>query len=294
MGLFALSLTFAITMATLPPGLTHMASAQDDKMQNEGADEADEEFADAEAPAGGAAAPAGDAAAPQSAAEKSYLMWMIEASGPFGALIAIESFVLVALIAMNIMNLRRENFLPPAFIEAFEQKLQQKDYQGAYELAKADDSYLGKVLTGGMARLSKGYEEAVAGMQEAGDEESMNLDHKLSYIGLIVTTAPMLGLLGTVQGMIASFRVIATSDTSPKPKDLAEGIATALFTTLEGLVVAIPAIFAFGLFKNKIARLTFEVGQVAETLMSRFSTLGKRPAGPAAGPAPAAPAAPPA
>lgn len=201
---------------------------------------------------------------------------MVEASGPFGACIAIESFVLVALITMNLIQLRRESFVPTQFTEDFEALLQKRDYQQAYDLARENDSLLGKILTGGMARISKGYDDAVAGMDEVVEEESMHLDHKLSYIGLIVTTAPMLGLLGTVQGMIESFRVIATSDTAPKPRELADGIATALFTTLEGLVVAIPAIFAYGLFRNQVSRLVFEAEQVSESLMNRFASVGKK------------------
>jgi biopolymer transport protein ExbB len=224
-----------------------------------------------------------DKAAEPSAPSRSYLMWILIASGPFGACIAIESFTLVALVSMNIMQFRRDNFLPATLIEAFEQKIAARDYQGAYEAAKANDSYLGKVLTAGMARLSKGQEEAMTGMQEAGDEESMYLDQKMSYIGLIVATAPMLGLLGTVQGMIDSFRVIAESETSPKPKELAAGIMTALVTTMEGLTVAIPAIFAFGLFKNKITKLQFEVGMVSEGLMGKlFASAKKGGAAPAA------------
>ena len=247
---------------------------------------------------GGEEQPAAEEAAPAAAPApgKSYLMWIITASGPFGAMIALESFLLVAMIAMNMMQFRREMFMPAALIETFEQKVGAKDYQGAYEAAKASDSYLGKLLASGMARLSKGFEEAQAGMNEAADDEAMALDHKLSYTGLIVATAPMLGLLGTVQGMIDSFRVIAESETSPKPKELAEGIMTALVTTMEGLVVAIPAIFAFGLFKNKLARLQYDVSLVAEGLMSRFAGLGtaaKKPAAPAAV-AGAAPTAPPA
>ncbi len=147
-------------------------------------------------------------------------------------------------------------------------------------MARENDSLLGKVLTGGMARISKGYDDAMEGMNEVVEEESMHLEHKLSYIGLIVTTAPMLGLLGTVQGMIESFRVIATNEAAPKPRDLANGIATALFTTLEGLIVAIPAVFAYGLFRNQVGRLIFEVEQVAESLMGRFASVGKKTASP--------------
>ena len=79
-------------------------------------------------------------------------------------------------------------------------------------------------------------------MQEVGEEENMKLEHRLSYMALIGTLSPMIGLLGTVQGMISSFSVIANSSATPKPKELAEGISTALFTTMVGLAIAIPAI----------------------------------------------------
>ena len=283
-----LAIAFGMTSVTVQSGWQNSLLAQDKKAAKE--DAAEEAPAEEEAPADeGSEEKAAPASAPPQPG-RSYLMWIIIASGPFGACIAIESFVLVALISMNMMAFRRENFLPASLIESFEAKINARDYQGAYETAKANDSYLGKVLTAGMARLSKGQEEAMAGMQEAGDEESMYLEHKMSYIGLIVATAPMLGLLGTVQGMIDSFRVIAESETSPKPKELAEGIMTALVTTMEGLVVAIPAIFAFGLFKNKIGKLQFEVGMVSEGLMGKlFASAKKGPAAPAAA-TPAAPA----
>lgn len=281
--MFVLAVAFGMTTVTVQTGWQNNLYAQGKKAKAEAEPEA-EAAAEEEAPAEDAPAEE-KASAPAPQPGRSYLMWIIVASGPFGACIAIESFVLVALISMNMMAFRRENFLPAALIESFEQKINARDYQGAYETAKANDSFLGKVLTAGMARLSKGQEEAMAGMSEAGDEESMHLDHKLSYIGLIIATAPMLGLLGTVQGMIDSFRVIAESETSPKPKELAEGIMTALVTTMEGLTVAIPAVFAFGLFKNKVGRLQFEVGMVSEGLMGKLFASAKKPA---TGAAPAA------
>lgn len=208
---------------------------------------------------------------------ETFLMWMIRSSGPFGAMIGIISFVMVALIMMDGLQLRRDNYLPADFIEEFEQKLNARDLQGAYEAARASESFLGRVLTAGMGRLSRGYDEAIKGMQEVGDDESMAMEHKIGYLSLIGTIAPMLGLLGTVQGMVASFQVIATSATSPKPYLLADGIATALFTTLEGLIVAIPAIVFYSFYKNRLARFLMECGYVSENLMSRF----QRPAAPA-------------
>jgi biopolymer transport protein ExbB len=133
---------------------------------------------------------------------------------------------------------------------------------------------LGKVLSAGLAKLSVGYNQAIEAMQEVGEDEDMRLEHRLSYIALIGSISPMIGLLGTVQGMIMSFNVIATSTTAPKPSQLAEGIATALFTTLVGLIIAIPAIAVYGILRNRIARLVLEVGIVSENLMSRFQSVG--------------------
>lgn len=102
----------------------------------------------------------------------------------------------------------------------------------------------------------------------------MKLEHRLSYMALIGTISPMVGLFGTVHGMIAAFRVIAAGGATPKATDLAEGISTALFTTLLGLAIAIPAIAAYNILKNRVARLVLEVGILSESLMSRFENVG--------------------
>lgn len=202
--------------------------------------------------------------------EQTFLEWMIAASGAFGAVLLLISFIMVAVIMMNLLQVRRDTLLPEGFVAAFEDKLNSKDYQGAYEIARNDDSLIARVLAAGLSRLNRGYEEAVEGMQEVGEEESMAMEHRLSYLALIGSVAPMIGLMGTVWGMIASFRTIATAPVAPKPKDLADGISTALFTTLEGLVVAIPAIIAYSLLRNRVSRLLLEVGRVSEGLMSRL------------------------
>jgi biopolymer transport protein ExbB len=87
----------------------------------------------------------------------------------------------------------------------------------------------------------------------------------------------MMGLLGTVQGMIASFDVIAKSTSSPKPSELAVGISTAMTTTLVGLMLAIPAIAAYNILRNRVARLLLEVGITGENLMSRFEEFKPQP-----------------
>ncbi len=212
-------------------------------------------------------------------AVRSFLGWMIRASGLVGFLILLAAFVLAALIVLIALQLQRENYLPASVIEQVEQKLNAKDYHGAFETAKAGDSFIGRLLAAGLARLRDGYDAAEAGMQEIGDEEALSMEQKIGYLSLIGSIAPLLGLLGTVQGLVMSFQAIAASPVSPKSHQLSDGIATALFTTLEGLIVAIPAMFFFTLFKNRLARLLMESGHVVDHLMGRFRRIGQ-PAAP--------------
>lgn len=188
------------------------------------------------------------------------------------------SFVFVALLVMNFLAIRRQSIVPPELIASFEGLLNEKRYQEAYDLAKNDESFLGKVLAAGLAKLQEGYSPAIEAMQEVGEDETMKLEHKLSFIALIGTISPMVGLLGTVDGMVAAFQVIATSDTTPKPSKLAEGISMALITTLVGLSLAIPAIAIFGIARNYLQRLVLEVGINSERLMSRFQNVGTKKA----------------
>jgi len=227
---------------------------------------------------GGDEAAGGDADADEDKPKRvSYLTWAFSALGWMYSLIFLAlSFTLVALFVMNLLTARRDNVVPVHLVEGFEAHLDEKRYQEAYELAKNDDSVLGQVLSAGLAKLSSGYSQAIEAMQEVGEEENMKLEHRLSYMALIGTIAPMIGLMGTVQGMISSFSVIANSTQTPEASELAEGISTALFTTLVGLGIAIPAIAAYNILRNRVARLVLEVGILSEGLMSRFENVGKK------------------
>jgi biopolymer transport protein ExbB len=214
---------------------------------------------------------------PPTKKQKTLLQVALRALGWFYTVIfLLISFAFVALLVMNLLSSRRESVCPTELVEGFEKHLDEKQYQEAYELAKGDDSFLGLVLSAGLAKLSAGYPEAVEAMQEVGQEENLKLDHRLSYIALIGTISPMVGLFGTVDGMVRSFSVIAESTGTPPPSQLADGVATALWTTLVGLAIAIPAIAVHHLIKNRIDRLVLEVGILSDGLMSRFEHVGTR------------------
>jgi biopolymer transport protein ExbB len=212
---------------------------------------------------------------PPPAPKKNALRWFYDSLGlPYVIAFLPMSFILVALFIMNLMSSRRDNVCPQALIDSFRALLDDRKYQEAYELAKADESFLGQMLAAGMARISQGYQKAMTAMTQVGEEENMKLEHRLGYMALIGTIAPMVGLFGTVDGMIRSFIVIANTNTTPKPAELAAGISTALVTTIVGLALAIPAMGAFNIMKNRVSRLILEVGVVSEELMSRFEGVG--------------------
>lgn len=223
------------------------------------------------------AAPAPATAEQGAPPQESYLTWLYKSLGLFYSVVFLGlSFTLVALVVMDFLMARRENISPAALIETFEAHLNQKQYQEAYEVAKNDESFLGQVLAAGLGKISEGYDKAIEAMQEVGEDQNMRLEHRIGYVALIGTISPMFGLLGTVEGMVASFQVIANSSTQPKPSELAAGISMALVTTLVGLYIAIPAIAIYNILRNRVARLVLEVGIVSEDLMSRFSNVGKK------------------
>jgi len=216
----------------------------------------------------------GDAPPPR----KNALVYIAESCGwIFGPVFLVLSFIFVALLAMCFMQIRKSVLLPAELATQFEQHLEAKEYQPAYELAKNDDSYLGHVLAAGMGKLQSGYPAAVEAMEEAQGNEQMKLEHKISYVSLVGALAPMLGLLGTVQGMVDSFKTISDNPgVAPKPDQLATGIATALVTTLIGLWIAIPAIMFFQLFKNWLEEINSSAADESMRLMSRFQSMGKK------------------
>lgn len=203
---------------------------------------------------------------------QSYLVWFVGALGPiFAPAFAITSVLFVTLAVMNFMSINRNNIMPLEMVDRFKELLDEQDFQEAYEVAKASESPQGKILAAGLAKMSAGYEAAQQSMADVAEEEITRLEQKLGYIALIGGIAPMLGLLGTVYGMVASFQVIATAGTAPQASELAKGISTALITTEVGLFIAIPAMIIYELFRNKLALLVLELTVQTENLMGRFN-----------------------
>jgi biopolymer transport protein ExbB len=107
-------------------------------------------------------------------------------------------------------------------------------------------------------------------MDEVSEEETIKLQQKISWLNLIANIAPMMGLLGTVGGMISAFNTITLKGANVTPADLSTGISAALVTTMLGLIVAIPTMSVFFYFRNKVIKVSLELSAIADDLVERF------------------------
>lgn len=216
----------------------------------------------------------GEESPAQKESKESVLVWLYHSMTPRYVIIFLGvTFNEIALVVMIILGLRRKCICPLALAKDFENKLNKKQYQEAYDTAKKDNSFLGKVLAAGMANLSDGHEAALEAMHEVGEEQNMRLEQRNGHIALIAQIAPMLGLLATVDGIVRAFAVIAGKDVTPKPSELAQGIGIALVNTVVGLWLAIPSIIFYHIVRNRLTRLVLEVGVISARLMKRFSNV---------------------
>jgi len=218
------------------------------------------------------AAPALAQAAPAAAEPEGLSIGeLIVLSGFIGWMIIALSVVTLALVIEAYITLSREKLAPPALIDEITSLFDEKQYQEALELCENEPTFFTRIVAAGISKLGHPFEVIQTAIAEMGDEEAIRLHQKIGWISVLAAVSPMLGLFGTVQGMIASFHVIANT-ANPTPAQLASGIYVALLTTFEGLMIAIPATAAFAYLRNRLVRNIIEVGAIVEDLFERFRT----------------------
>lgn len=195
---------------------------------------------------------------------------LIADSGFVGWIIIGLSIVALALVIEAFVSLKREKLAPPELIDEIQALFDESQFQEAMELCENEPTFLTKVCGAGIAKIGHSFEVIQAALAEMGDEEAVRLHQKLGWLAVVGAVAPMLGLLGTVQGMIIAFHQIAASGGQASPAELAGSISIALLTTLFGLMVAIPVISIMAFLRNRLVRSIIEVGAIVEDLFERF------------------------
>jgi biopolymer transport protein ExbB len=222
--------------------------------------------------------------------EKNFLWWVVEVSGWIGGVLLLLSIYFVAVTVRMFMELRFEVLIPPDVIEDCDKFIQARDFAGLYKRLKGDNSYFSKVASSGIAELQNGIAESRDAMERIGEVETIILERKISMLAVLGTLGPMIGLLGTLKGMIGAFSAIAISGTQLKASQVAGNISEALVLTFEGVLLSVPAIYFFALFRNRISSFTASSMLEADGFVRKLYTAMKNKGAP---PAPQAAAAPP-
>ncbi|MDE0340581.1 MAG: MotA/TolQ/ExbB proton channel family protein [Nitrospinae bacterium] len=186
------------------------------------------------------------------------------------------SVVALMVTLERLISLRRKKVLPDALVNASERYWRSGDFEAAAGVCQRFDSPLARVLQAGLARRRLGLGEMERAMVGAGQHESTILSRNLRGLGVIANLAPMLGLFGTVVGMIRAFDVISRAGTG-NPNLVAEGISEALLTTAAGLLIGIPALAAYHFFRSRSGRLLFEMESVALSLLQSLAAQSGEP-----------------
>jgi biopolymer transport protein ExbB len=188
----------------------------------------------------------------------------------FGLLFAAISVGMVALIILLLLDLRLGEAVPTAFVDEFTNMVNKRQFKQAYDLCKADTSFLARVLTAGMGRLQYGIEDAREAMMGMVDTVRAGKDGWISYLATIGTLGPMLGLVGTVSGMVGAFRKLGEATGAPDATSLAGEISHALVVTLVGVAISVPAIFFYTFFKNRLTGITTNTTNLADDLLTQM------------------------
>ncbi len=236
----------------------------------------------------------------QTADSEASSSWLdtINNGGAVGYIIIGLSVFALALIIMHLVQIRRNALIPPAQMEQIDQLLSRGDVAGGLEycLDPINDSYLTRILAAGLTRFQKsafGVFEIKNAIEEAGEDQTARLYRSTDALGVIGSIAPLLGLLGTVWGMVGAFDALRHGATA-NHEELAGNISLALVTTLLGLILAIPCVALYRYFGNRIDAFASEAAREIEQLVLHLeSTAGAQPAsspGAARGPKSSSPA----
>ena len=176
------------------------------------------------------------------------------------------SVTMVTFIIQNIMSLRQDKLAPPPLIQALQQTLGAGNYQEAWATCAANKNYLANVLKAGLSRLGRGKEAVEDAVAEYGLREATVLRTRNSYLSVIGVISPMIGLLGTVIGMMGAFAVLGSSGMKD-PGALAGKIGEVLLATASGLFIAIPAFVSYYVFRNVSQMCIVHADDVVNTLI---------------------------
>ena len=180
------------------------------------------------------------------------------------------SAVAIGLVLAMVMDTRRSDLLPEALLDDLRNDFKTGAFSAAVQRVQGDGSFLGRVLHEAFQQAPGGHAAMRRALEQAADAALIGRVRKLEVLNVLGQVSPMIGLFGTVYGMILAFQDIVASGGAADPVMLAGGIGTALTTTFWGLVVAIPSMSAYAILRQRLDGHATEALQGAEQLLGRL------------------------
>ncbi|MBV1914753.1 MAG: MotA/TolQ/ExbB proton channel family protein [Pseudomonadales bacterium] len=198
------------------------------------------------------------------------LLALINKGGIVGYMIIVISILALGLAIDNFATIRRTRIMPQTDIDQLKTLIDKGELDQINQLDDKNGSYLLRVTVAGIREAHMGYDSMIKTMEDTAEALAASIARRTEHLNVIGSISPMLGLLGTVIGMLQVFNEIAITPGAIEPRQLAEGIFQALVTTCLGLTVAIPALYGYAIFRNRVDELTGEAALAAEQLISSF------------------------
>ena len=173
------------------------------------------------------------------------------------------------LIVDSFLKIKASRIIPDDLTASVHEALDARNIPQALELCENEPGALSNILSAGFSNAGDGIESAQEAIGVAADLESENLLQRVNYLNVVGNLAPMLGLLGTVQGMIMAFATLGTEAGAAKNAMLATNISQALYTTAAGLVIAVPALGFFSFFRNRATKIILSMEALTLELMKK-------------------------
>lgn len=201
-------------------------------------------------------------------------LWqVVREGGPLMLPIAVCSFLLLVFVFERAISLRTGRVIPGPFVKRFLQQLRERqlDREEAIKLCEDNGSPVAEVFAAAAKRWGRSAVEVEQAVLDSGERTANTLRRYLRLFNGVSTISPLMGLLGTVLGMISAFNAIATADAMGRPELLASGISQALLTTAAGLSVAIPALIAYLFFVSRVDRLIMTIDALGQEVVEQIS-----------------------
>lgn len=183
------------------------------------------------------------------------------------------SILALAILLERLWVLRRRSILPADFLHKVEDLLRNRKIAEAVFLSQGEPSPIGKILHAGLKNAGRGMWLVKEAIEERGGREALALEKHVGILSTLANLVTLLGLLGTVTGMIKCFNVISVQG-SGNPANLAGGIAEALITTAAGLFIAIPTLACHRILKDKAESLVFEMEESSVRIIEIMEKYG--------------------